>query len=384
MSGLNPNIDLFAFLILLGVIQGLILSCFFLNRKNRLNQPNIFFGLLMLSFALISLDIFLCYTKYMTRCAYLDNFSESLTFIIAPLYYLYTYSSIKGKIKPSQLWHFLPFVFYSAYLLLYIVQPTSFKYYAYTSTYFPQLDLQVVSPRFDPDPLHLRENMDILAIFQLTMYIVLSIITILKAFKAEKISVFVKKYKNLSWLRNFSIGLLLLVIVFTLADLNYGSDLGDYLITSFLTLIIYGTSINVIRSSVFFTDHLGTAFAGNRKYAKSSLSEQDKNEILKRLIESMEHEKYYRNNSASQSQISKKLLIPAHHISQVINEKLNQSFFEFIAAYRIREAERILKDPAMNHLTVEEVAEEVGYLSKSAFNKAFKKVTGKTPSEYRT
>jgi YesN/AraC family two-component response regulator len=140
----------------------------------------------------------------------------------------------------------------------------------------------------------------------------------------------------------------------------------------------------VIRSSEFFTDHLGTAFAANKKYAKSSLSEEDKVEILNKLKEGMEVEKYFKNNLVSQANLSKKLLIPAHHISQVINEKLNQSFFEFIATYRIREAEKLLLNPELNHLTVEEIAEEVGYNSKSAFNKTFKKITGKTPSAYRT
>jgi len=122
----------------------------------------------------------------------------------------------------------------------------------------------------------------------------------------------------------------------------------------------------------------------SKKYAKSSLSEEDKSEILEKLKASMLKEKYYRNNLISESQLSRKLLIPTHHISQVINEKLNQSFFEFIALYRIKEAEQILSDPGKNHLTSDEVAEEVGYISKSAFNKTFKKITGKTPSEYRS
>jgi len=126
-----------------------------------------------------------------------------------------------------------------------------------------------------------------------------------------------------------------------------------------------------------------SAFTEGKKYARSSLSEEDKVEILKKLKNGMENEKYYKNNLVSQSMISKKLLIPTHHISQVINEKLNQSFFDFIATYRIREAEKILLDPDQNHLTVEEIAEEVGYISKSAFNKTFKRITGKTPSEYR-
>jgi len=121
----------------------------------------------------------------------------------------------------------------------------------------------------------------------------------------------------------------------------------------------------------------------SKKYAKSSLSEEDKTEILNKLLNGMDVEKYYRNNLISQSQISRKLLIPAHHISQVMNEKLHQSFFEFIALYRIREAEQILSNPENSHLTIEDIAEAVGYNSKSAFNKTFKKITGKTPSEFR-
>jgi YesN/AraC family two-component response regulator len=168
-------------------------------------------------------------------------------------------------------------------------------------------------------------------------------------------------------------------LILALVKLSFGRDIGDYLIVSFLTLIVYGTSASVIGSSVFFTEHLGTALIAGKKYARSSLSEEDKVEILRKLKEGMENERHYRNNLVSQVMLSRKLLIPAHHISQVINEKLNQTFFEFIAHYRIREAEQILSNPDCSHLTIEEIAEEVGYNSKSAFNKSFKKLTGKRP-----
>jgi AraC-like DNA-binding protein len=51
------------------------------------------------------------------------------------------------------------------------------------------------------------------------------------------------------------------------------------------------------------------------------------------------------------------------------------------AEYRVEEAKRLLREKI--NIKVEEIAEEVGYNSKSSFNAAFKKITGKTPSEWR-
>jgi AraC-like DNA-binding protein len=53
-----------------------------------------------------------------------------------------------------------------------------------------------------------------------------------------------------------------------------------------------------------------------------------------------------------------------------------------IAGYRIEEAKKLVLSE--NHdITIEELAEKVGYNSKSAFNKAFKKHTGQTPSQFK-
>jgi AraC-like DNA-binding protein len=54
-----------------------------------------------------------------------------------------------------------------------------------------------------------------------------------------------------------------------------------------------------------------------------------------------------------------------------------------LASYRVEEAKRIMSGDKRNKITVEEISEMVGYNSKTAFNNAFKKLTGKTPSEFR-
>jgi AraC-like DNA-binding protein len=60
----------------------------------------------------------------------------------------------------------------------------------------------------------------------------------------------------------------------------------------------------------------------------------------------------------------------------------NLSFPEFVNEYRVREAERLILC-SKGENTIQQIMYEVGFNSKSAFNAAFKKHTGYTPTEIR-
>ena len=119
------------------------------------------------------------------------------------------------------------------------------------------------------------------------------------------------------------------------------------------------------------------------KYRKSSLNEPDKQKILAVIIKEFEKGNYFSENLASLADLAKKIGESKHHVSQVINEKLGKNFFELLASYRIEKAKTILTEDKSGRLTIEEVSEMVGYNSKTAFNNSFRKLTGKTPSEFR-
>ena len=95
----------------------------------------------------------------------------------------------------------------------------------------------------------------------------------------------------------------------------------------------------------------------------------------------MAADKPFLNSDFSLPELASQLKLSVHQLSQAINDGLGKSFFEMTAEYRIEEAKLLLKEK-MN-IKVEEIAEEVGYNSKSSFNTAFKKLTGMTPSEWR-
>lgn len=150
-----------------------------------------------------------------------------------------------------------------------------------------------------------------------------------------------------------------------------------------ISFMIYTTSFWLLTNSKFLDDpHFFFEFP-DIKYKKSSLSEADKNLILEKIRTEMESNMYFVNNMASLSDLAKKIHQSSHHVSQVINEKLDKNFFELLAGYRVDHAKKIIAEDKESKLTVEELAELVGYNSKSSFNNAFKAHTSKTPSEFR-
>ena len=379
----DVTFDIFSVIIFMGVVMGLYLAYFFLWNRARRKLPNIYIGLILLCLSLIILEIFLNHTGFIVRVITINNFSEPLGFAIAPLLYLYIISSAGKSFNTSQLLHFIPFAFYLFYSLLDYSLSPEYKYNCYIDVYHPELNRVPDVISHDPDPLNIRTFVNELLILQLIIYLIISFIEIRQAFRNKKQSFFARNIKPLSWLRDFTFLILLMLIVLVLIKSIYYKDIGDYLIASFIALSIFITAIYIIRHSSLFQESVSTILYEGRKYEKSSLKEEQKSIILDQLKEVMEKDKYFTNNLASLPGLSKIVRVPLHHISQVINERCNQTFFEFIALYRIEEAKKILVNPEYADITIEEVAENVGYNSKSAFNKTFKKIVGNTPSQFK-
>ena len=120
-----------------------------------------------------------------------------------------------------------------------------------------------------------------------------------------------------------------------------------------------------------------------KKYEKSLLTPERAERYLNRLLQLMDTERPFTDGDLTIQKLADKLSIPAPHLSQTINERLGKTFPDFINSYRIEEAKKKLLDPALTHLSILGIAEEVGFNSKSSFNAVFKKHTDMTPSEFR-
>ncbi|MBL8202874.1 MAG: helix-turn-helix transcriptional regulator [Blastocatellia bacterium] len=122
----------------------------------------------------------------------------------------------------------------------------------------------------------------------------------------------------------------------------------------------------------------------SRKYERSTLTPERAEEALQKLRHIMTHEKPYTDGELTLPKLAEQIALSPQHLSQLLNERCGQSFSDFVNAYRIAEARRLLTAPAKKHYSILAIAEEVGFNSKSTFNAAFRKHTGTTPSDFRT
>ena len=70
-------------------------------------------------------------------------------------------------------------------------------------------------------------------------------------------------------------------------------------------------------------------------------------------------------------------------LSYVLNEGLGTTYAAFVNGLRVADAQRALSDPALAHRTVLSIGLDAGFSSKATFNRAFKALTGRTPSDVR-
>lgn len=329
------------------------------------------------------LEGWLNYSNLVFKMLWLTNFSEPTNFIIAPLIFLFVASQFKDFNTKNYWWHFIPFVLWLGYCIFFFIQSDEMKYSSTIEVM--QLDYPMVrgTGKIFDDPLSIRPYINIATGISFVIYNMLILRLIFIKSKSLGQTIFNTTNQTLKTIRNSLYHFVIIIIIFIAVKLIFKNDVGDYFIYLYVTFMVFMTVAQIMNKSDYFNEVSTFLEVPTLKYKKSSLDKAEKNIILNDIVSQMENDKYFLKSTASLSGLAKSINESPHHVSQVINENLGQSFFELMATYRVREAKQILKTELGKKLTIEEVAEQVGYNSKSAFNTAFKKITSQTPSTFR-
>ncbi|MGE5604404.1 MAG: helix-turn-helix domain-containing protein, partial [Bacteroidota bacterium] len=212
---------------------------------------------------------------------------------------------------------------------------------------------------------------------------------------------------NLSWLRYFITILLFIYLCYyiLLAMMLHVSNF-DLIFPQFqkimafvLSIAIYGIGYRGLSQPQIFNhdipekiqeeleskslQKISTLEAPAGRYEHSSLDPQEAEEISKILLDFMLKEKPYLNPELTLPELASRLGISRNRLSQVLNEKMGVSFYDFVNTYRVNQVKEYLNAPEYRHLKMLALAFEAGFNSKATFNSFFKKTVGLTPSEYR-
>lgn len=119
------------------------------------------------------------------------------------------------------------------------------------------------------------------------------------------------------------------------------------------------------------------------KYQGSTLDDQAKEQLRQRIDAVMSQQAEICSDGFTLERLAALCESNYKSVSQVVNELYGQSFSLLLSEYRVKEACRRINDQATyGRLTIEGISRSVGFKARSGFFRAFKRVTGMTPSEY--
>lgn len=140
--------------------------------------------------------------------------------------------------------------------------------------------------------------------------------------------------------------------------------------------------------SLIFTPRLlyGNLFydkPAQKKYSYSSLLKDEKLRIFTSWLEFIDNEnKPFLNPKLSLREVAEKINTNPSRLSQVINEKSQMNFNDYLNYLRVEEAKKLLGGDDYQNLTIDAIAQKSGFNSKSPFYISFKKFTGMTPKNF--
>jgi len=117
------------------------------------------------------------------------------------------------------------------------------------------------------------------------------------------------------------------------------------------------------------------------RYANKKIDEQQAMVLTTKLDRMILEGALYKNPDLKLNDLSSKMGISGHQLSQLLNDNLGKSFAAYINEYRVNEACQIIAK--QQHIKLEAIGYEVGFNSKSTFYTAFKKHKNTTPTLYK-
>jgi len=369
--------EAFVTIYLLAALQGVLLSVFLFSKKQN-HAAN-----LILAVATLALSIELVTVAYYANGWYKQfphamGFSYPFPLLYGPLFFLYAKLLAKkeDRIRAIEFLHFTPiFAFYC------FTAPIFFYSGEEKIAFVKNMFLNIQPPIFS--------IFNAILPIQGITYTILTIKIVAEYNRSIKDSYSNIDLINLNWLKYLNLGgtiiwsIVAFIIVARVVMLDFAHI--DALLNIPLAILIYSIGYMGLKQPEIFLDPSSSRSQSqsDTKYQRSGLSDENAEEIKRKLLALMLSDKPFLDHDLTLQKLAERLKTSSHNLSEVINSKMQQSYYDFINQYRIEEFKNRLADPESERYNLLSIAFDSGFQSKGTFNSIFKKFTGMTPSEYK-
>ena len=201
---------------------------------------------------------------------------------------------------------------------------------------------------------------------------------------------------NLTWLLWLAAAAAAIWVLATLLKLGaVGPRVRDGHISLAIAVVVYAIGYRGLRQTEIFayeavehTDRPISApevepASSTRRPERSAMPPREAERLERDLLALMKTESPWKDPDLTLADLAARLESTPHKISELLNARLGQTFYDFVNGYRVVEVQRRIASGETRTRNILNLAFDAGFASKSTFNQAFKTRTGQTPSAYK-
>ena len=346
-----------------GVIISLLAAGYNYSKNSRDQIPNKILSVLLLVCGLTLLNETLNTSGITNRIKQLYFIPISYSLSIAPLFYLFVKTKFNNKFQTIDWIHLIIPIIQAIVYWSVGFQSVSFKSTLWQTDWF-RTYLMIESFLF---PLGI------------VLYSILSLMILRK-----------KIDNNYFWNEDLRTWLFTLTKIFIIiAGIELSVSIGEYYfglnalgLFTILRMLIFLSFILWFSFNAIQLSNPLTIYQSKPKTAKPAIDSNELDQLKDIIISLMETDKVYLNSDLTIQILAEYAGTTVKKCSYVLSQGLNTNFNRFINKYRVEAFKNKVLEHSNQNFTLLSIAYDCGFESKSTFNRAFKNLTGSTPSQY--
>lgn len=357
--------------IIVGICQGIFLTLTFQRIANTNRSANGILSILIVMATIMLIGRFV-YFRYLNYWVFQWSFMvDAIVFLFGPLIYTYVRRLLfmDNERYRLSLMHFLPFIGMVAFAGFFIIKDTPEAYYNRYLHGNLGLYFQIIS----------------VSMIILNLYYVIKSYQLLRKFRALERNLFSFGQTLLQYIHLFLASVFLSLFLWAISLLNSMLFEGSIKFINYdsvwvaIPIFIYVIGYFSLKQPELFRIFRQQY---NEEAKKERLTSEDAKLLQRKLDSLMINEKIFLQSDLTLSDVAKLLQTSTNNLSWLLNQVYQSTFYDFINKYRVEEFIQKVKNQEHLKHTILALSMDVGFNSKSTFNKAFKENMNDTPSNF--